>query len=139
MRIKTTLTALSLTIAFAGCAQAQQPQPPAPAPGNAPGTISGQLTNPNPRPPTVSFGFALSIPGGGHPVLTQVADNSPAARAGLRPGDRIVSVDGRNTAEGGPLFPEAVPGRRYLLRIQRGSEVMEVPIVADPPRTQQPR
>jgi predicted metalloprotease with PDZ domain len=140
MRIKSTLAALSLTAVLSGCVTAQsQPQPqPQPAAGNPPGTISGTLTNPNPRPATVSFGFALTIPGGGHPILTQVADNSPASRAGLRAGDQILAVDGRDTRSG-PLFADAVPGQRYVLRIQRGNEVIEVPIVADPPRPRQPQ
>src|SRR5262245_45187251 len=42
-----------------------------------------------------SYGVGLQVaPSGKRVVITRVFEDSPAARAGIRPGDRLVSVDG---------------------------------------------
>jgi predicted metalloprotease with PDZ domain len=128
MQIRSFLSAVALTIAFAGCANAQQPGASAPAPA---GTVSGTRTNP--RAPAASFGFALSLRSGEHPEVTGVDQGSPAAQAGLVPGDLIVSIDGQDTREPGRRFRDATPGRRYTLQVQRGSEMRTVVLVAGPP------
>lgn len=133
MRTRISLSALAMTLAFAACASAQQPPAPQPSPGGAAasGTISGTRTNP--RPPAASFGFALSLRSGERPVVTGVDEGSPAAQAGLVPGDVILSIDGQDTLERGRRFRDATPGRRYTLQVQRGTEVREMVIVAGPP------
>lgn len=55
------------------------------------------------------------------PVVTGVVACSPAHRAGLQPGDRILSVDGRDARQA-PVFPVARPGTVYRLTVERDGQ-----------------
>lgn len=80
------------------------------------------------------LGFAFWYPA--RPVVVgTVAEGSPAAAAGLAPGDRIVAVDGERIVEFG-RFLEIVrsqPGRRLVLEVVRGdsSRRIEVAVRAE--------
>ncbi len=65
-------------------------------------------------------GFYWPLPA----VIDQVAPGYPAARAGLRPGDRIAAVDGRPVATYFELAEaiHAAPGRQLLLHVERGRQ-----------------
>lgn len=69
----------------------------------------------------------------GYPRLGAVRPGSSAARAGLATGDVLVAVDGRDTQQAAAWFADAVPGRRYTLRVRRGGEEREVVVEAGPP------
>lgn len=80
------------------------------------------------------------LPGGrtewelrGPPRIDEVAAGSPAARAGLRPGDLIESVDGSpvTSAEGGRRFGRFTAGKAVRLGILRGEKRLEVKIVPE--------
>src|SRR3954451_18957725 len=71
--------------------------------------------------------------GGGSAVeLVEVVEGSPAARAGLRPEDLIVEVDGRSMSDVGVLqrlmVAESI-GRRLSARVIRGARELTVEIV----------
>jgi len=71
-------------------------------------------------------------------LITQVAANSPAARAGLIPGDRITNVGGRRVKYFDDLvsIADSHLGHRLALRVDRGSDsftVRVVPRVNPPP------
>ena len=61
--------------------------------------------------------------------ITRVYDESPASRAGLKPGDLIVAVDGRSLKgvpeETGVTRVKGPAGSEVRLRIQRGSKTFE--------------
>jgi regulator of sigma E protease len=64
------------------------------------------------------------------PVIGTVDADSPAARAGLQPGDRIVSVDGRDTPTWVDLGIEVAPraGRELAIVAMRGGQRVDVRI-----------
>lgn len=118
----------------AGCARAQQPASPGPAvtvrsdgsaaPAAQPRGYTGF---------TIRFSGAMSRAGevaGGHPVVEAVHPGSPAHKAGLRPGDVLLEIGGRDTRENGAMRVQ--PGGRYTYRIRRGQEEREVTLVAVP-------
>jgi predicted metalloprotease with PDZ domain len=84
-------------------------------------------------------GFRWSYRLGEPFVVTQVAEDSPASRAGLMAGDRILAVDGVDTTETGVLFPTLAPERRYQFRVQRGDQELELELISAPPRPATPR
>jgi membrane-associated protease RseP (regulator of RpoE activity) len=57
------------------------------------------------------------------PTIVSVEGGSPAARAGLRSGDRLVSIDGLSlmSAAGGARFGAVSPGQSVSLGYERGS------------------
>ncbi len=63
-----------------------------------------------------------------HPTISAVVCDGPAHKAGLRPGDAILTVDGIS-ARTNP-FPGRIPGRRYTLEVRRGEDVLSVVLVA---------
>jgi regulator of sigma E protease len=65
------------------------------------------------------------------PVIGTVAEDTPAAHAGLRPGDRIVSVNGRETPTWDSLNYEVLPkaGRELTLVIDRQGERQQIRVV----------
>ena len=71
------------------------------------------------------LGFSLET---NAPVVHAVRTDHPAARIGLRPGDRIVSVNGvpvRNVSDVPPLI-ERSRGNPITITIKRGSEVIRL-------------
>jgi S1-C subfamily serine protease len=63
--------------------------------------------------------------------VVQLLDRSPAASAGVRPGDLIVELDGRpieGVADLQRLLVGELVGRRVGLRVARGNKVVELPL-----------
>jgi regulator of sigma E protease len=60
-------------------------------------------------------------------TVGEVLEGSPAADAGLRNGDRIVAIDGREIASWRDLVENVMPraGQTMSLRISRGEEVLD--------------
>lgn len=94
-------------------------------------------------PPSGYLGFGIKCgPCGIHdgvwyfdenpPVITDVAENSPAGEAGLEPEDVILAIDGNDitSAEGGERFSEIERGERVELTIRRGNERQTVTLEA---------
>lgn len=70
-----------------------------------------------------------------YPRVVDVVPSSPAAQAGLRAGDTIVSVNGRDGMSP-PLFENVRAGTRVVIRIRRSDEEREISFV---PREPPPR
>jgi regulator of sigma E protease len=64
-------------------------------------------------------------------VVGEVSHGSPAAKAGIRPGDRILSLAGRPTPTFGDLFNATMvrPGEAVILEVQRGDTTTNVRVV----------
>ena len=62
--------------------------------------------------------------------VAQVVDDSPADDAGLRPGDRVVAVDGTPTADFGEVreIVVASPGERLVLTLERDGQRLDLPV-----------
>lgn len=80
------------------------------------------------------------------PAFSVVNPRSPADRAGIEPGDRVLTVDGREVRVWGDFVEviQARPGMETDLEILRDGEVLAVTVVPDAaeqidPRTGQPR
>ena len=75
-------------------------------------------------------------------LVQDVTDGSPAARAGIRPYDLIVAVDGKPIAghdELVQLISARKPGTQATLQIMRDTRSMNVPVkLAERPRTSPP-
>lgn len=64
-------------------------------------------------------------------VITQVADDSPAEKAGLIAGDQVIAVDGKAVADWTSLVETIAarrPGDRVVLTVQRGSTRQEISV-----------
>jgi S1-C subfamily serine protease len=65
-------------------------------------------------------------------VLDGVRDNSPAAKAGLKPGDKIVKLAGkdvRNVMDYTYILGEMKAGEEYEVVVMRGTERLTMKIV----------
>jgi len=92
------------------------------------------------RPPA-TMGLGLSVrpqPGANgtfrwadYPLVLEVSPGTPAARVGIRPGDRILSANGVDGREPRATRITQV-GQRFALRIRRGNEVRDYTIVTVP-------
>lgn len=70
-------------------------------------------------------------------VITEIYRNSPAARAGLEPGDVIVSVDGQRTLREDDvlvIINDGITGQTISLTVQRGDETLQKSITLEPRR-----
>lgn len=79
------------------------------------------------------FGQQIN-PLAGMPVVAHVMDASPAAQAGLLPGDRLLAVDG-TPVRGWNAFRDAIearPGRRTAIAIRRDSVEISVEVTPIP-------
>jgi len=73
--------------------------------------------------------------------LTEVEEDSPAARAGLRVGDVVLKVNGRDIKVSAAFrrwVSEATPGDTLNLEIKRGEEVLSVKVRMETPRLKMP-
>lgn len=120
---------------------AELPPPPAEAPQPAP-TMPPMPRIP-PMPPSGYLGFGIKcgpcgIRDGARffdenpPVITSVAEDSPADEAGLEPDDAILAIDGHDilSDEGGERFSEIEPGDRVELTVRRGDRRRTVTLEA---------
>ncbi len=76
------------------------------------------------------FGVALGGPGG--LIITGLADPSPAIRAGLEKGDRVLAVDGRPVKKYSDLqrlMRVRLAGQRVTLTVQRGTRQIDASLV----------
>jgi S1-C subfamily serine protease len=74
---------------------------------------------------TAYLGVSIGDVGDRGARVESVTDGSPAERAGLRAGDRIVSIDGRATRAEGTVasaVAAARPGKRVTIEIRRGGD-----------------
>jgi S1-C subfamily serine protease len=88
-----------------------------------------------PRPADRS-GLGLSRGSGGALRVEGVIPGSPAERAGLRPGDELIAIDGRPAAECGPLYRLRETFRRdagteVRLSVRREDEAREARITLE--------
>lgn len=67
------------------------------------------------------------------PVIGSVTDNGPAAKAGLRAGDRIEKIDGRALSNWEDLVRDvsASPGRALSVEVRRGEQRAEMRVVPE--------
>ncbi len=78
-----------------------------------------------------SLGFDYLLPA----LIGVVQPNSPAARAGLQQGDRVVSVDGKPTNDRWMNVSKAIQaakGSPVVLGVKRGSQVLDVKVQPEP-------
>ncbi len=67
-------------------------------------------------------------------VIQDVSPGKPAAKAGLRPGDIILEIDGRKTATGSALLDVVANqpiGKTVQIRINRDGREMTIPVVIE--------
>lgn len=62
--------------------------------------------------------------------VTRVLDGTPASRAGLRPGDRIVAIDGERTADAPAMRAQLGDAHEATLTVRRGEEELAIAIRA---------
>ena len=75
---------------------------------------------------------SFGVPGGKGVVVTDVSENGPAGRAGVKPGDVILSFDGEPLAESYRLrwlTARATPGKRVRIGLWRAGKALEIPVV----------
>ena len=79
---------------------------------------------------------AVGLPDAEGLLIREVADDSPAARAGLASGDLIVAVAGQPTSSVDDLFSAlrtAAPGGSVALTVLRGTDERSVQVVFGQP------
>jgi membrane-associated protease RseP (regulator of RpoE activity) len=84
------------------------------------------------NPPLQVTPGSLPSPRSMYAVVTNVEAGSPAAAAGLRPDDVILSANGV-TVMATPLLTDRRPGTAYDFRVRRGGAEMDVHLVLGPP------
>lgn len=69
----------------------------------------------------------------GYPAIESVEPNSPAEKAGVRRGDLLLALAGRDLSDAEVVFRELLkPGERLPLRLKRGLETKTVTVVIEP-------
>jgi membrane-associated protease RseP (regulator of RpoE activity) len=119
------------------------PEPPAAHAPAAPDAPGAPLPAADDLVPGSRFGFTLDCQNCGDddsgafrfrepPVVSGVQPNSAAARAGLRPGDRLTHVDGvALTSEAGwPRLAAIQPGQQVRFTYTRGGRTQQATLAA---------
>lgn len=82
-----------------------------------------------------TFGLKL-VREGGHLVTRAIAEEGPAARAGLVDGEEVVAVEGLRTATAGRFLSQAAsdpaPGERLQLVLRRNGRELPAELIAEP-------
>jgi serine protease Do len=87
------------------------------------------------QPITSDIARTMQLPDTRGALVPEVTPGSPAEKAGLRPGDVIRSVDGRNVAQSSdlpPIIGTMAPGTRVELGVLRDGKSLKVPVVLAP-------
>ncbi len=76
-------------------------------------------------------------------TISNIAANSPAALAGLRPADTITAINRQDIKHNYPLFRQTIrasAGQPVTLTVQRGAQTFDVPVTprANPPKNEGP-
>ncbi len=79
----------------------------------------------------VRDGRRVRLPLQGFPLVYGVETGSPAERAGLRVGDEILAVDGRDARQPSPSV-QLRPGEESTYRVRRAGRELELRVVAAP-------
>ncbi|MGA8234367.1 MAG: DegQ family serine endoprotease [Candidatus Acidiferrales bacterium] len=77
--------------------------------------------------PSMAKAFGMDTPGG--VLIADVSPNSPAAQAGLKQGDIVMSVNGQPISESSDLrlqVSEAGPGASFPMTVKRGTSTLNV-------------
>lgn len=75
---------------------------------------------------------ALNVPPGGGILVADVPENSPAAKAGIEPGDILLEINGRKVQSVAQLRNEIAshaPGTEVKMLISRESKKLNIPVV----------
>lgn len=124
----------------------QRPARPSPTDvTTSPGADTGESTFTKPRSTGEPYiGLTLSKVGYRQTwaFVERVRRDGPADRAGIRPDDLIIAVDGRRVADGADYQTHVaalVPGQRVMFTLKRGTEIVTVEVtVAAKPTGAQP-
>ena len=75
--------------------------------------------------------FVVAIDPGYPPIIGQVVDGSPAERAGLRPGDRVLGAAGQPVRRWSQLVTiiQDHPGQPMRLTLERSAEILTIEVV----------
>jgi serine protease Do len=77
--------------------------------------------------PAMAKAFGMEAPGGA--LIADVSPNSPAAEAGLKPGDIITGMNGQAVADSASLrlqVSESAPGTSIPMTVRRGNSTLNV-------------
>jgi serine protease Do len=84
---------------------------------------------------TSDFARAMGLPDSRGALVRDVTAGAPGARAGLQPGDVILSVDGRAIAQSSdlpPIIGSKAPGTHVTLGVLRDGKLRDVEVVLAP-------
>jgi len=99
----------------------------------------GLLRRPDPTPPAKAYAGVTGETVDGHCRLIDVARNTPAARAGLKAGDVVLKVEGREIQAFSAFqrwISEADPGDALKVEVKRGDQQLSLVLqLAAPPAT----
>ena len=83
------------------------------------------------------FVLGMSVAGMGDGTVTEVRQDTPAAGAGVKKGDRVISVNGRPVKVGFDFYYElrkSKPGDKLQLVLRRGGKAVPVAVRLEAPR-----